>query len=72
MRDSDALDLESLCLVSGERVWAIACDVALLDGSGGACIDVCLLAAMAALRAFRKPEVRPDDIYIERDRYRLR
>ncbi len=58
VRDSDALDLESLCLVSGERVWAIACDVALLSSGGGAAIDVCVLAAMAALRAFRKPEVR--------------
>jgi exosome complex component RRP45 len=57
IKDSDAIDCESLCLISGEQVWAITCAVKLLDSGGGNIIDVCIMAAMAALRAFRKPEV---------------
>lgn len=56
IRDSDALDTESLCVVSGEKVWSIRCDANVLDHDGNI-IDAASLATMAALRAFRKPEV---------------
>ena len=56
MRESDAIDLESLCIVSGELVWLITCDVRVLDFDGNVS-DSCVLATLAALRAFRKPEV---------------
>jgi len=56
IRDSDALDTESLCVVSGEKVWSIRCDAHVLDNDGNV-IDAASLATMAALRAFRKPEV---------------
>jgi exosome complex RNA-binding protein Rrp42 (RNase PH superfamily) len=57
LKDSEALDTESLCIVSGERVWQINCSVNVIDGSGGNIIDACLLSVMAALKAFRKADV---------------
>jgi exosome complex component RRP45 len=56
VKQSDAVDLESLCVLSGKRVWLIVCDVNILDYGGNA-RDAALLAAMAALRAFRRPEI---------------
>jgi exosome complex component RRP45 len=57
LKDSEALDTESLCIVGGERVWQINCSVNVIDGSGGNIIDACLLSVMAALKAFRKADV---------------
>ena len=57
IRESDAIDTESLCIISGEKVWLISCDVRVLDFSGGNIVDTALLAAMSAFKAFRKPEV---------------
>lgn len=57
IRHSDALDLESLCIVGGEKVWQVRCQVNVLDTSGGNTIDACMLAAMAALKAFRRPDI---------------
>jgi exosome complex component RRP45 len=59
LRESDAIDLESLCIVSGELVWLVTCDVRVLDFDGNIS-DSCVLATLAALRAFRKPEVTVD------------
>jgi len=56
IRESDAIDTESLCIVGGEKVWAIVCSVTVLDHQGNL-TDACTLAAMASLRCFRKPEV---------------
>lgn len=56
IRDSDAIDSESLCIISGEKVWMIVLDVTVLDSDGCEC-DCCLLAAISALRGFRKPEI---------------
>jgi len=56
IRESDAIDTESLCIVSNERVWLITCDIRIIDYDGNA-IDTASLAALAALRAFRRPEV---------------
>lgn len=57
IRDSEALDTDSLCIVSGEKVWEIRCEVRIVDASGGNILDACVLAVMAALKAFRKPEI---------------
>lgn len=57
IKESDAIDTESLCIVSNEKVWHLKCVVSVVDGSGGSIIDACCLAAMGAFRAFRKPEV---------------
>ncbi len=56
IRESESIDTESLCIIGGEKVWMINCEVKVLDCSGGNIVDACLLAAMSALRAFRKPE----------------
>jgi len=57
IRESDAIDTESLCVIGGGQVWLISCDVRVLDCGGGNVVDASLFAAMSALRAFRKPEV---------------
>ena len=48
IRDARALDVEALCIVPGERVWAVRADVRIVDLSGNA-PDACALAAIAAL-----------------------
>ena len=57
IKESEAIDLESLCIISGEKVWCISCDVRVIDASGGNIVDSSLFAAMGALRSFRKPEL---------------
>lgn len=57
IKESEAIDTESLCIVGGEKVWQISCETRVIDGSGGNLIDVCMLSVMSALRAFRKPDV---------------
>lgn len=56
IRDSQAFDVEALCVVAGERVWAVRVDLHVLDHDGNL-TDACVLAAMAALQHFRRPEV---------------
>ncbi len=56
IRESDSIDTESLCVIAGEKVWSLVCDVHLLEFDGNG-LDACLLAAMGALRAYRRPEV---------------
>lgn len=56
LKMSDAIDLESLCIISGKRVWQIGCEIVILE-NGGNVKDAALFAAVAALRAFRRPDV---------------
>lgn len=56
IRRSNALDLESLCIVAGEKVWHIRADVNFIDYDGGF-IDATCLGVMTALQHFRKPDV---------------
>lgn len=59
-----AIDSEALCVQSGRWVWRLSVDVVCLD-HGGNLVDASLLAAVAGLRHFRKPEVQvsaADDI----------
>ena len=51
-----AIDSEALCVQSGRWVWRLSVDIVCLD-HGANLIDGALLAAVAALRYFRKPEV---------------
>lgn len=57
IKESDAIDLESLCVSVGEKVWQLKCSINVVDSSGGNLLDMSCLAAMATLRAFRKSEV---------------
>ncbi|OIV94952.1 hypothetical protein TanjilG_22149 [Lupinus angustifolius] len=55
LRESRAIDTESLCVVSGKLVWAIRIDIHVID-NGGNLVDAANVAALAALLTFRRPE----------------
>ncbi|KAI3429482.1 hypothetical protein D9Q98_005573 [Chlorella vulgaris] len=56
LRESRAVDLEALVVLAGRKVWHLRVDVHVLDHQG-ALVDACGLAALAALMAFRRPNV---------------
>ncbi|KAK3154327.1 hypothetical protein QOZ80_2BG0189120 [Eleusine coracana subsp. coracana] len=55
LRESRAVDMESLCVVAGKYVWSVRVDLHILD-NGGNLIDAANIAALAALSTFRRPE----------------
>ncbi|XP_051204003.1 exosome complex component RRP45B-like [Lolium perenne] len=55
LRESRAVDLESLCVVAGNHVWSLRVDLHILD-NGGNLIDAANIAALTALSTFRRPE----------------
>ncbi|KAI4385383.1 hypothetical protein MLD38_003417 [Melastoma candidum] len=55
LRESRAIDMESLCILSGKLVWAIRIDLHIID-NGGNLIDAANIAALAGLLASRRPE----------------
>lgn len=57
IRESEALDLEKLCLIPGEKVWVIFIDMHILDYSGNL-FDACSLGAISALWSTRIPEAK--------------
>lgn len=56
IRDARAIDTEALCIVPGSQVWALRCDVRVLDDHGNL-TDASALATMAALLHFRRADV---------------
>ena len=56
IREARAIDTEALCIIAGEKVWSIHCEIHVLD-DGGNLTDAASLASIAALRHFRRPEV---------------
>ncbi|XP_029706151.1 exosome complex component RRP45 isoform X1 [Takifugu rubripes] len=56
LRNSKCIDTESLCVVSGEKVWQIRVDVHLLNHDGNL-MDAASIAAITALSHFRRPDV---------------
>ncbi|KAK2563518.1 Exosome complex component RRP45 [Acropora cervicornis] len=54
--ESQAIDVESLCIVAGEKVWQVKVDLHVLD-NGGNIADCASIAAITALAHFRKPDV---------------
>lgn len=56
VKESQAIDTEALCVINGERVWCLRVDVTVLDHDGNLC-DACVIATIAALQHFRRPEV---------------
>lgn len=56
VRRSNALDLESLCVIAGEKVWHIRVDINFLTYDGGL-IDASCIGVMTALQHFKKPDV---------------
>lgn len=56
VRRSRALDTESLCIIAGQKCWAVRADVHFLDHDGGL-VDAANIAVIAALLHFRRPDV---------------
>lgn len=59
IKDSKAVDLESLCIKVNERVWSLRVDINLLNHEGNI-LDCASIAALAALAHFRRPDVTCD------------
>ncbi|KAK7206685.1 ribosomal protein S5 domain 2-type protein [Myxozyma melibiosi] len=56
IRQSQALDTESLCILAGEKCWLVRADVHFLDHDGGL-LDAGCMAVSAALLHYRRPEI---------------
>lgn len=56
LKESRAVDTESLCIIAGQKVWAIHVDIHVLNHSGNI-IDCAALAAITALKHFKRPDV---------------
>lgn len=55
-KDSNCVDLESLCIVADEKVWNLKVDLNVLNHEGNI-IDCASVAVLAALAHFRRPDV---------------
>ncbi|CAH8304694.1 unnamed protein product [Eruca vesicaria subsp. sativa] len=55
LRESRAVDTESLCVLAGKKVWSVRIDLHILD-NGGNLVDAANIAALAALMTFRRPD----------------
>ncbi|CAD5322890.1 unnamed protein product [Arabidopsis thaliana] len=55
LRESRAVDTESLCVLAGKLVWSVRIDLHILD-NGGNLVDAANVAALAALMTFRRPD----------------
>ncbi|PIK38244.1 hypothetical protein BSL78_24921 [Apostichopus japonicus] len=56
VRESKAVDTESLCIVVGVKVWQVRVDLHALNFDGNL-LDCSSIAAIASLHHFRRPEV---------------
>ena len=56
LRDGRVIDTEALCIVPGEKVWALRIDVHVMDDDGNVG-DAAVLSALAALKHFRRPHI---------------
>ncbi|KAI0314931.1 ribosomal protein S5 domain 2-like protein [Amylostereum chailletii] len=56
LRRSDVVDKESLCVLSGQRVWHIRLTIHCLADAGNL-VDCACLAGVVALKHFRRPDV---------------
>lgn len=56
LREGKVIDLKELCIVPGEKVWAISIDVVVIN-DGGNILDTAGIAAMAALIDTRFPKL---------------
>jgi len=61
IRESDAIDLEKLCIKEGEKVWGVCVDIRIINHDGNL-IDASALAAMAALKTTKIPKIKDDKI----------
>ncbi|MFB6208991.1 MAG: exosome complex protein Rrp42 [Candidatus Nanohaloarchaea archaeon] len=66
IRESEAIDLESLCIEPGEKVMTVFIDAHILNDDGSL-IDACSLAAMTALMTGTLPEYDEETDTLNRD-----
>ena len=59
LKESKAIDTESLCIVSEEKVWGIRLDIRVINHEGNVA-DCASIAGLAALSNFRRPDVSID------------
>ncbi|EGF77586.1 hypothetical protein BATDEDRAFT_91577 [Batrachochytrium dendrobatidis JAM81] len=56
LRRARVVDTEGLCIVAGEKVWAIRVDIRVLNHEGNI-LDCACIAAMCSLLHFKRPDV---------------
>eukprot|EP00923_Selenidium_pygospionis_P043882 GHVN01075754.1.p1 GENE.GHVN01075754.1~~GHVN01075754.1.p1 ORF type:complete len:556 (-),score=154.18 GHVN01075754.1:517-2184(-) len=56
LKGSRSLDTEALCILAGVKVWSLRVDLRALNDSGNL-VDACGIAALAAIKHFRKQDV---------------
>lgn len=56
LKESRCVDLESLCIAAGEKVWSVRVDLHVLNHDGNI-LDCASVAAISALAHFRRPDV---------------
>eukprot|EP00483_Globobulimina_turgida_P008630 UN08648 len=54
--ESKAIDFESLCILNGDKVWLLNCNISVIQHDGNI-IDCANLAALCALKHHRRPDV---------------
>ncbi|RZB40100.1 RNase PH domain containing protein [Asbolus verrucosus] len=59
VKDSKAVDLESLCIKTSEKVWALRVDINVINHEGNI-LDCASIAMLASLAHFRRPDVTCD------------
>ncbi len=57
IRESEAIDLEDLCIIEGEKVWTVFLDIYPIDANGNL-FDASALAALAALSTVQVPDTK--------------
>ena len=63
VRESDAIDLEKLCITKGEKVWIVNADIYVLD-NGGNLVDAAALATTSALLNAKLPKYEDDKVVV--------
>lgn len=60
IKEARCIDLDSLCVVSGEKVWHIQADVIIMNHEGNL-IEAASISTLAALAHYRRPDVSVED-----------
>jgi exosome complex component RRP42 len=61
VRNSECIDFKKLCIKEGEKVWSVMIDVYPINDAGSL-IDICNIAAVAALKSAFFPEYKDDKV----------
>lgn len=56
IRESKAIDVKKLCIEPGSAVWGVIVDICTINDAGSL-LDACAIAALAALKSAKFPEI---------------